>query len=124
MRLPSGEYAGHTSSSVESPAMTTGLRPPTRWTTMSHVPFAFVAYANDSPSGEMLGLVSMPAASVSCVNADHLGSGPADRRPSHQASGPVRMIAPTTAASILTREPVRPGAATRARAPCDDAAVS
>src|SRR3982750_3132071 len=41
---------------------------------MSKLPRASLAYAKYSPSGDRLGLVSTPAASVSCVNDHHPGS--------------------------------------------------
>src|SRR4029453_12439440 len=83
--------------------MGTGFRPPTRWTKMSHVPRALLAYANDSPSGERLGLVSTPAASVSCVNDDHAGSGIADRRPSHHAIAVAARAAANAMPTIAAR---------------------
>src|SRR5665213_4588060 len=70
---------------------------------MSQVPRTLLAYANDSPSGERLGLVSTPDASVSCVNSDHGASGAADRRPSHHAAPATTMVAPTAAAAMARR---------------------
>jgi hypothetical protein len=65
---------------------------------MSHVPRALLAYANDSPSGDRLGDVSSPEASVSCVNAVQLPASAPPRRPSHHpvasSSRPARIAAP------------------------------
>src|SRR5262245_15355119 len=71
---------------------------------MSHPPRALLAYANDCPSGDRLGLVSNPDASVSCVNPDHsTAPGAADRWPSHQESAAVVTNAPSAKAGITAR---------------------
>src|SRR5258706_16212138 len=79
---------------------------------MSQLPRALLEYANDSPSGERLGPVSTPEASVSWVNADHGASGVPDRRPSHHPAMPVRSTTPTVAA-IQAALAGRAGAAAR-----------
>src|ERR1041385_4775724 len=76
---------------------------------MSQLPRALLEYANDWPSGERLGPVSTPEASVSWVNADHGASGDPDRRPSHHPATPVSSTTATVAA-ILAALP-RPGGA-------------
>src|SRR5688572_22549336 len=70
---------------------------------MSQLPRARLAYANDCPSGERLGPVSTPDASVSCVKFVHTGSGEADWRPSHQAAATAASTTTVPAATVIPR---------------------
>src|ERR1051325_2224474 len=89
---------------------------------MSQLPRASLEYANDSPSGERLGPVSTPEASVSWVNAVQGASGAPERRPSHHARAAVTRMARSVAAIPAARGRLG-GAAARTRAGTGAASV-